>query len=231
MSLSKLETLRIPLDVYQPDTRNIYFGHDNEEVQHALIAPLCLSDDVPEKIVVHYETARNLYLYSFNVFRFYMVAQQQALTCLEFAIKERFGKDEIKRFGKRNKCGTGLAACLYYVFDHDLVQSDDFPNAERRRRRSAESEYQWLKHKEMKEKGLIEIELDYDEVDYDGYVYDDDYRDVLRNSLPSFRNDHAHGSSSLYTAHVLAVFEDVSVIINKIFAVSTGQSDGMGEVE
>lgn len=67
-------------------------GHQSEYTlaeHHEAISTLQLTDSVPEHIVVNFEVARNLYLYSFFVYRFGVVACTQALQTLEYALRER----------------------------------------------------------------------------------------------------------------------------------------------
>ena len=145
-----------------------------------------------------------------------MVAQHQALVVLEFAIKECFGKKEIAKYGNEIKRGCGLAACLRYVFDKGYVVNEDFPVWQNRQRMDAEQKYQFKKLEEMEEKGLKEIELNYDEIDYDEHTLEYDYLEVISKTMPYFRNMHAHGTGMLHN-QVLVTFENVSTILNKIY--------------
>lgn len=216
MTASKGDTLKKPGEAYLPDSRSPMFGLNAIEDQFNRIKGYELAEYVPEKIATQYEVARNLYLYSYNVYRFYMVAQHQALIALEFAIKECVGKTRIKRYGEKIQKGSGLAACLRYVFDEGLVENKDFPVWQNKRRMDAEQKYNIQKIEEMQEKGLKEIELDYSEINYGEHSLEFDYLEVLSEIMPKIRNNHAHGSNALYNT-VLSTFENVSIIINKIF--------------
>ena len=111
MPASRGDELKTPEKAYLPDSRSLAFGLNDIADQFNRIERYELAEYVPEKVATQYEVARNLYLYAYNVYRFYMVAQHQALVVLEFAIKECVGNDEIKRYGKEVKKGRGLAAC------------------------------------------------------------------------------------------------------------------------
>jgi hypothetical protein len=54
------------------------------------LSQFTLSDNVPIRVRIHFETAKNLYAYSWFVYRFHMVAQQHALATLELALRIRF---------------------------------------------------------------------------------------------------------------------------------------------
>jgi len=74
--------------------------------QHGAVIDYRLNSTVPEEVVVHFETAKNLYLYAWFVFRFYPVAEQQALASLEFALRERLIEfvREHKETASKNAC-------------------------------------------------------------------------------------------------------------------------------
>ena len=216
MPASKGDSLRKPEKAYLADSRSSAFGLNDISDQYERVEVYKLNDYVPEKVATQYEVARNLYLYAYNVYRFYMVAQHQALVALEFAIKECIGNDEIQRYGGEIKKGRGLAACLHYIFDKELVENADFAIWQHRCRIDAEQKDMYAKLNEMTEKDLDEIELNYDEIDYEEDSLELDYLEVLSRILPKIRNSYAHGSSSLHN-QVLITFENVSTIINKIY--------------
>lgn len=95
------ESLRGPTRALEPDPRTCYLVELDVHTQvpqpitlasqHDSVACFNLNAFVPEKVAIHFETAKNLYLYAWFVFRFYAVAEQQALTSLEFALKDRLG--------------------------------------------------------------------------------------------------------------------------------------------
>jgi hypothetical protein len=74
--ISPAEALRTPESVMEPDPRNAYFGFypPSLEIRHADIAALTLNITMPEEVAIQFETARNLYLYAWYVYRFHMVA-------------------------------------------------------------------------------------------------------------------------------------------------------------
>lgn len=78
-----------------PDTRMRYLSIREgttvrpleQRDRHESIAELALADSVPEQVRTHYDTARNLYLYAWHVYRFHVVAEHQALASLEMALR------------------------------------------------------------------------------------------------------------------------------------------------
>ena len=167
MPVSKVDSLNTPETACQADERSRAFGVADISNQYRLIEPYGLDENVPEVIITQYEVARNLYLYAYYVYRFYMTAQHQVLITLEFAIKERFGADIIAKYGRDIGMRRGLALCLRYVFDHDYLVDRDFPTWHQRNLRAAEKDYQIRKIEEMEARGLDSIELDYSEINPD----------------------------------------------------------------
>lgn len=112
------ESLRMVDSLCEPDPRNLSFvcfdasagGFRSVTATDQIgdIAQFTLRDEVPEPVRVHFETAKNLYAYAWFVYRFHAVAEQQALTSLEFALRLRL-KDEIAQSSpKRTRLPRGL---------------------------------------------------------------------------------------------------------------------------
>jgi hypothetical protein len=59
--------------------------------QYAAIAPLELVPQTPLEIRILWDTARNLYVYAWHVWRFYPIAAMQAFATLEYALRARLG--------------------------------------------------------------------------------------------------------------------------------------------
>lgn len=91
---------------------------------HDAVAGFSLDPAVPEDIAQHFETVKNLFLYSWFVYRFQPVAELQSLACLEYALRERF-ENEI-RTGKLNEKRPGLQKLLRYAVDNQLVKNEGF---------------------------------------------------------------------------------------------------------
>jgi hypothetical protein len=60
---------------------------------HEDLAPLALNDAVPEKVRHQFDLARNVYLYSWFVYEFATVAEQQAYSALEAALRHRYQEE------------------------------------------------------------------------------------------------------------------------------------------
>ncbi len=211
-----------PLDlVCEADPRNagtypefIGGGQRKIDLFHERISKYSLSEPIPVEVRIHYETAKNIYLYSWFVFRFFNVAEHQALTSLELGLKELY-KDELPE-------KVGLSRRLRHAKMHGHIKREDFELYRHRVWLSARERYWSEKHLEMDEKGLESIILDDSEV----VVTDDDHFDYLDAKIKricDFRNDYAHGSKDLYEG-VLHTFEFVSETLNSAYRRKYGQS-------
>lgn len=182
---------------------------------HRSISELNLHAGVPESVVVQFEIAKNLYLYSWFVYRFYAVCEHQALTCLEFSLRERFGHEVPRRYFRGEK--PTLSPLLRYAIDSKAVKNEGFRLWRERVQLRAQQRYQFDKLKEMREKGLDTIVLDYSQAVVEDADRDWDYLNVLLEVLPGIRNHYAHGTSSLHN-QVRGTIELVAEIINQIFS-------------
>ena len=91
---------------------------------HDAVAGFSLDPAVPEDITQHFETVKNLFLYSWFVYRFQPVAELQSLACLEYALRNRL-ENEIQT-GKFNEKRPGLQKLLRYAIDNQLVKNEGF---------------------------------------------------------------------------------------------------------
>lgn len=89
---------------------------------HDAVAAFSLRSGVPEDILQHFETVKNLYLYSWFIYRFQPVAELESLACLEFALRERLA-EEIRTGKIKEKMLRGL---LKYAFENRLIKNEGF---------------------------------------------------------------------------------------------------------
>lgn len=215
------DELRTPVNVLAPDQRNFHFGVTAIEVLYARISQCSLNSYVPEDIRTQFDTARNLFLHSFYVYRFYVVAESQVLSTLELAIRECIGDKTLAAFQKQLKASgvhftKGLRLYLEYLARHQLIKNEDFPIWHRRNQIAAEEAYRDKIFKLMDEQALEEYQWDESEIDESAFDVEWDYVKVLCDILPKIRNNHSHGSKMLHNQVSLS-FVNVSVIINKMY--------------
>jgi len=218
--LNPAEALRDPASAMAPDPRTGMFAGQaalSLASHHADIAIVQISSAVPEPIAIQFETARNLYLYAWHVYRFYMVAANQALSTLEFGLRERLPARLPEPYQRAKQKQPMLAGMLRYVIDEGLVRNDGF----RRWHQAAEHRARERKSREaiqtMSDLGLECVEVD-DEAPVAVTPADQQWDLVanLRDGLPSLRNELAHGSPML-TRQVLGTLELVAEILNQVY--------------
>jgi hypothetical protein len=128
------EKLRPAEYICEPDPRNTNFVRLDRATGatrprrasdlHDAVSAFSLSAEVPEDVAQHFETVRNLYLYSWFIYRFQPVAELQSLACLEFALRERL-ENEIKT-GIIKGNPPGLPRLLSYAIKNQLIRNEGF---------------------------------------------------------------------------------------------------------
>ncbi len=181
------------------------------------ISQYALKPSVPEDIVIQFETAKNLYLYAWYVYRFYNVAEHHVLTCLEFALRGRF-KDELPKEYWNKPWDPTLRPLLRYAIDYGYIENEGFQKWHQTSEKRATFRYEMEKIEEMNRKGLTEIELDFSEVEVTDQDRDWNYINILLKSIPNLRNHYAHGSTTLHN-RVLSTIQIVKEIIDQIYPI------------
>lgn len=128
------EKLRPSEHIHEPDPRNsltAWVDNDSGEIRpvrasdlHDAVAAFIFGPTVPADIVQHFETVKNVYLYSWFIYRFQPVAEMQSLACLEYALRMRLA-DEIKT-GKLKAKKPGLRKLVRYATDNQLIKNEGF---------------------------------------------------------------------------------------------------------
>lgn len=225
--IDESDFLKTPQSALNPDPRTKYLvlqdklSNQIRQVtladQNELISAFTLNRNVPEEVIIHFENAKNLYLYSWFVFRFYPVAEQQAFATLEYALRLSF-PEFVKEHSEKNrfKNEPGLKTLLKHAAKIGKIKNDLFPSRFAWASQRAKARFSHLKLNEMVESGLIEMEYDdsgiepsYDDLNHDWIT------DFIEH-IPALRNDLAHGSPTLHHA-VIHTFDVVSSMINMLF--------------
>jgi hypothetical protein len=215
--LSAAESLRSPNTAADPDPRFDEQALPSFAAHHCDIEAIQLSVGVPEAVAIQFETARNLYLYAWHVYRFFPVAQSQALFALEFGLRARLPDRLPERYQRPKQQQPMLAGLLGYAIDEGLVRNEGFRRWHRvaedraRQRRSMET------FQTMIDQQLESLEVDENEpVNVTPGDQSWNLVQLLRKSLPNLRNELAHGSSML-TNQVLGTIELVSEILSQLY--------------
>lgn len=186
------------------------------EDQHAAVSRFELTLAVPLDIRVHFETAKNLYLYAWFVYRFYPVAEQQALATLEFALRERLAPLFPDQFGPSAKRSPGLRALIEKASKEKLIRNAGLRANERLARNRARQRASMERIREMQARGLSEMQFDRSAIEPLPEDYAHDSLRIFAETVPFFRNTYAHGSSMLHST-VLGTFEVVTDLVNQLY--------------
>jgi hypothetical protein len=202
-------TMFVRVDLTNGTSRAIELADHHEQ-----ISGYVLHAGVPEDIVLQFETARNVYLYSWFVYRFYPVAEHQSLASLELALRERL-KEEIRTGIIKGKRPT-LQPLLKYAIEHGLVKNEGFATWRNRGEINSRQRVRMEKFREMSEKKLTEMTWDESDIKVTAEDLDWDYVEMLPDMLPKLRNEFAHGSTELNN-WALRSIQIVCEIINQLY--------------
>ncbi|MBL1213905.1 MAG: hypothetical protein D8M61_11230 [Ignavibacteriae bacterium] len=177
-------------EIFETDIkRNLTF-----ESFYVKVSKIKLNSSVPENIKTHFETARNLMLYSWFVSKFRQVAELHAFSSIELAIRTKIEIATNKKCAKR-----GLKNLLEYAVRNKWIVDEGFP-------RVIERKQQKKKYREEFRPNLPdEIEEDLQK-----------HTKILVNFFPDLRNQFAHGSNSILNSEML-IIDDCRHLINQLF--------------
>lgn len=184
--------------------------------QSADVSQFELTQAVPLDIRVHFETAKNLYLYAWFVYRFYPVAEQQALGTLEFALRKRLTPMFPNQFGPSAKGSSGLRKLFEKAVKEKLITNNGLRGTERMALQRARDRVSMARIREMQERKLEVMAFDDSAVVPLPEDYVHDSLKIFAETLPYFRNTYAHGSSMLHSS-VLGTFEIVADLVNQLY--------------
>ena len=190
------DEMRTPINLASRDSRlSAYPGLTIESMYDAM-NQFELSEAVEEKIRVQYDTARNLFLHSYFVYRFFNVAESQLFSVLELALKEVIEQKHLSAFKKTTKgkkFRSGLRLYLEFISINKIIRNEDFPAWHNRNWVAARNDYDEKVFKIMEEQGLDEYQMDSSEIDETQYDVELNYVEILCELIPKQRNEYAHG--------------------------------------
>lgn len=213
--------LRTPETVCKPNTRSptTSFLTDQPmtiEYQHSAVADISLHKSVPDDIRIQFETTKNLYLYAWFVYRFYPVAKLHAYTCLELALRLRFGPELLASRKHKSGIGPGLKQLLSYAVKNGILENENFEVWRHRTKINARQRTLSENFNEMDRLRLKEMIFDETQIEIKDEDRNHDYLATILETMPWLRNHYAHGTESLDN-QVLGTIRLVAEIINQIY--------------
>jgi hypothetical protein len=186
--------------------------------RHGDVSQFDLTQAVPLDIRVHFETAKNLYLYAWFVYRFYPVAEQQALATLEFGLRTRLAMLDPAKYGPNSTWIPSLSKMLKTARKEGLVSNAGMRATERWAMQRARNRVSDDATRRLIESGAECIEFDLDSAVPEPQDYSADALSIFIETRPAIRNALAHGSSMLHPT-VLGTFEIVADLVNQLYPV------------
>jgi hypothetical protein len=253
------DRLRTPKDIFDPDARSADFavlGEDGYrpktlQDQYDEVAPITLHEGVPREIVVKFDTARNLNLLSWFVYRVHSAARSHAYECLELALKMRFKeellereeKDRLARYEEhvkkhpknnqpprpidREKYHPGMHELLEHAIAVGVLKNENFTAWQTKTELRARHRRDVEAIRRMQELGLTEVEVEEAQIEIKDEDRNHDYLGRVLESVPFIRNHYAHGTSALDNKS-LSTLRLVAEIINQIFPRKSPRGAGVG---
>jgi hypothetical protein len=168
--------------------------------QHAMAEQYAVSAAVPEDIRIQWDTARNLWLYAWHVWRFYPVAEKHVYAVLEMSLRIKLGHDRVDR-------PPSLKALMDEAIRKKLLRDEPLEYHQAIKARHAQE-------REIEESIAMESG---DSMPPPDPVTDSQlYCKLLASTFPRLRNRYAHGSSSV-TFTVGRTFSLCRDLINQLF--------------
>lgn len=123
-------------DVCLPDIRNQYFNFTLEDI-HYVLERINLNRTAPVNVKTQFETAKNLALYSWFVYRFHQISEMTAYTAMEMALREKY-KQEVQGIGAKKPSLMTMKLLLDQARKRKWLQNDKFPSLYGRAKHAAQ---------------------------------------------------------------------------------------------
>lgn len=203
-------------EILEPDPRQKYFMGSLEEI-HRNLLNISLSESVPIAIRQQFETAKNLSLYSWFVYRFHQVAELAAFTTFEMALRTRYF-DEVPQEDTSKKRPPTLYQLMQYAQKQSWITNECFSNlsvlaknrVETHKTKERLKTHDFEKHPEMVVEEATDLEIEEE-------LKSLDRLSGVAKNINKIRNNLAHGSTILHP-HSISTLRDVSDMVNELFS-------------
>jgi hypothetical protein len=217
------DPLKALSEIYKPDVRQANLVGDLSDI-HSVLTEIVLHDGVPSNVRELFETAKNVSLYSWFVYRFHQVAEMVAFSALEMALRERAGHAE---FGPQGAAKIpGLSQLLTRAMAEKWMRTENYPSlrvmAVKRARDAQFARF-------LQRQGMTPAEIvpmpDPTEEEIAAAMCEIDVPQILIDTAPQLRNSLAHGSSRVSPTSIWTL-RLTSEAINQIFESKQSTPDG-----
>lgn len=111
MSEKDIDRLKDLSKICEADERQQYFS-TTLEIEHDILSQITINETAPRTAIQLFETAKNLSLYSWFVYRFHQVSELTAYSALEVALKEKYQLENPSDESKKQQVRLTLSLCL-----------------------------------------------------------------------------------------------------------------------
>ncbi len=202
-------------EINEPDERQKNFIHGLEE-NHLELSAIVLNDSTPIEVQQLFETAKNLSLYSWFVYRFHQVSELIAFSALEMALRERYLAENSQ--SKTDGSPRGLYQLMQHAKKVEWITNDGFPSLYNRAKYLAEhGKLMDIIKKHDFEKDPSVLVGDPNEQEIEDALANLDMVKAVTNNTHKLRNNLAHGSGTLHPNSISTLIT-ISEVINQIYS-------------
>ena len=201
--------------IYEPDERQSSFIADLPDI-HKLLASITLNDAVPLAVKQLFETAKNLSLYTWFVYRFHQPAELISFAAMEMALRHRY-LSENPDLPESQKKLLSLYKLLQHAKKEKWLRNEGFKNRYAIARHNAEirKASEALSVSDLKEGQSLLLE-DPTEEEIALAMSELDMVAAISDHSNKIRNDLAHGSETLHWNSISTIALNAEVI-NQIY--------------
>lgn len=217
--MSDKEKLQDPLksldQLYEPDERQKFFWGTLED-RHENLSKIILNDNVPIDVRQLFETAKNLSLYSWFVYRFHPVSELISFTALEMALRERYLSENPPKANSKSH-HLNLYKLLQHAKDKKWIVNEKFQSIYRRAKHQAEYEkmLKMAEEHDFEKEPSMPIE-EPNEEEIKSVMLGIDIVKAITENAHKIRNNLAHGSSNL-NPNSITTLRTNAELINQIY--------------
>lgn len=199
-------------EVLEPDDRQSFMLGELHDY-HKVLSEIKLNNNVPVEVRQLFETAQNVSLYTYFVYRFHQVSETVGYSALELAIKLLCENDD-----EAEEAPQGLSKLMFHAKRKKWLDNDFFDDLEESTKIGIQQKRLKQAEKELKKHGEI-INNPYRE------ITESDIRDGINKSFAvdglifltlNFRNNLAHGSKTLHP-NSISTLHKIASAINYIY--------------
>lgn len=183
---------------------------------HSILTTIDLNGNVPVDVRQLFETAKNLSLYSWFVYRFHQVSELVAFSALEMALRMRYIEENPSDPDKKQSSPT-LYKLMQHAKDNKWITNDGFPSLYNHAKYSAQNKkfIEIIETHDFYAEQDVEVDEPTEEEISEALSNIDMVAAITQNTH-KLRNDLAHGSSTLHP-NSISTLRTVSETINQIY--------------